>query len=93
MRVFEAAARHGSFVAAAGELSISRGAVSRTIRQLELFMGVELFWRGVCGVCLTQIGREYAQAVSPAIGQIAHASRAIRRNSQSQSSHSSHAAT
>jgi LysR family transcriptional regulator, glycine cleavage system transcriptional activator len=90
VRVFEAAARHGSFVAAAGELSITRGAVSRTIRQLELFMGVELFGRRACGVHLTQIGSEYACAVEPAIRQIAHASRAVRLNRQS---HSSHAAT
>lgn len=74
VRVFEAAARHENFVAAAKELSVSPGAVSRAVKQLEAFLGVPLFVRGVSGVELTDAARRYAHAVTPAIRQIALAS-------------------
>jgi LysR family transcriptional regulator, glycine cleavage system transcriptional activator len=74
VRAFEAAARHESFVTAAKELAVTPGAVSRTIRQLEAFMGVALFVRGVSGVELTSAARTYASAIAPAIRQIALAS-------------------
>lgn len=74
VRVFEAAARHENFVAAAKELFVSPGAVSRAVKQLEAFMGVPLFVRGVSGVELTDAARTYASAVTPAIQQIALAS-------------------
>jgi DNA-binding transcriptional LysR family regulator len=82
VRVFETAARHGSFVSAAGELSISRGAVSRTIKELEQFMRVALFVRSAHGVRLTDTGRDYARAIGPAIGEIARASILVRLDSR-----------
>ena len=45
LRVFEAAARHGSFTLAARELSVTQGAVSRQVKQLEAQLGVILFHR------------------------------------------------
>lgn len=78
IRAFETAARCGSFLAAARELSVSAGAVSRCIKELETFMGVELFLRRPCGVRLTAAGRLYAQALTPALRQIAEASAQIR---------------
>jgi LysR family glycine cleavage system transcriptional activator len=54
---FEAAARTGSFAAAAEELSVSAAAVSQHIRSLEDYLGVRLFLRGAHGVTLTPEGR------------------------------------
>ncbi len=45
LRAFEAAARHGSFTLAAQELSVTQGAVSRQIKQLENQLDVILFHR------------------------------------------------
>ncbi len=85
VRVFEAAARHGNFVAAARELSVSAGAVSRTVKELEEFMGVELFVRKARGVELTETAAAYARAIAPAIRQIAQASAELRSSAQHQS--------
>jgi LysR family glycine cleavage system transcriptional activator len=82
VRVFETAARHESFVSAARELSLSRGAVSRTIKELEGLMGVALFVRSAHGARLTDVGRDYARAISPAIGEIARASVQARLNAR-----------
>jgi LysR family transcriptional regulator, glycine cleavage system transcriptional activator len=78
LKVFEAAARHGNFAAAARELSLSRGAVSRTVRELEQFVSVALFVRNAHGVQLTEAGRGYAHAIRPAIGALARASVELR---------------
>jgi len=73
VRVFEASARNESFTAAAKELSVTPGAVSRTVKELEHFLGVKLFQRLTRGVELTRQGREYAAAIAPAIDIIAEA--------------------
>lgn len=46
IRVFEAAARHRSFVRAAEELHVTPAAVSQQIKSLEQYLGTELFSRG-----------------------------------------------
>jgi len=43
LEAFEAAARHGSFVGAAGELHLTPSAVSHRVRSLERQLGVVLF--------------------------------------------------
>ena len=48
MRVFEAAARLGSFKEAAGELAMTPTAVSHRIRNLEEELGQPLFRRSHC---------------------------------------------
>ncbi len=68
------AARTGSFVAAADLLSVSPGAVSRTVKELENYLGIKLFRRLPRGVELTAVGREYANRIAPAIHQIGEAS-------------------
>ena len=78
LRAFEAAARHKSFTAAAGDLFVTHGAVSRQIRQIEEFLGRRLFERLPRGVKLTDEGKEYAAIVRRAFEQIAEASDAIR---------------
>lgn len=45
LRAFEAAARHESYSAAAGELGLTHGAISHRIRELEADVGVSLFRR------------------------------------------------
>src|SRR6201999_1935380 len=50
LRAFEAAARTGSFSAAAEALSVTHGAVSRQIAKLERWLGQRLFERQARGV-------------------------------------------
>ena len=73
LRVFEAAARHGSFVRAAQELHVTHGAVSRQIRQLESHLGVPLFERRNRAVFLTRQGTELFAVCAAALAQLAEA--------------------
>jgi LysR family glycine cleavage system transcriptional activator len=45
LRALEAAARHGSYSAAARELAVTQGAISQQIRKLEAELGTRLFHR------------------------------------------------
>ena len=54
--VFDAAARNGSFTAAAAELNVSQPAVSRMLRQFEEYLGVRLFDRTAGRAVLTEEG-------------------------------------
>jgi LysR family glycine cleavage system transcriptional activator len=56
LRAFEAAARHGSFKLAAGELAVTPTAISHQIRVLEEYTGLALFDRQVRKVVLTASG-------------------------------------
>jgi LysR family glycine cleavage system transcriptional activator len=77
IRVFEAAARQGSFKAAAEELSLSPSAVSRHIRALELSLGVVLFERGFREVRLTEKSTHYARRLTEALRTIVDATEEI----------------
>ncbi|UWQ26723.1 LysR family transcriptional regulator [Leisingera aquaemixtae] len=57
LRAFEAAARHEGFIAAADELFVTRGAISRQVKILEDHIGVQLFHRNARGVELTAAGQ------------------------------------
>lgn len=63
LSTFEAAARHGSFAAAADELNLTPAAVSQHIKLLEETLEMKLFKRLPKGVELTDIGQAYAQPV------------------------------
>lgn len=63
LMAFEAAARHGSFARAAGELALTEGAISRQIGRLEAFLGVTLFERIGNRVRLLPNGERYATQV------------------------------
>ncbi len=78
MRAFEAAARNGSFTKAATELAITPAAVSQQVRHLEERLGVKLFLRQARGVVPTAAGKDYAQALGPALDQIATATQQAR---------------
>ncbi|WP_431266404.1 LysR substrate-binding domain-containing protein [Roseateles chitinivorans] len=58
LRAFEAAARLGSFKAAAEELAVTSTAISHQIRGLEALSGVSLFERQVRRVTLTEAGAQ-----------------------------------
>lgn len=49
LRAFEAAARHGSFSGAAGELNVTAAAVGQLVRGLEEWLGAPLFYRSTSG--------------------------------------------
>ncbi|RVC72900.1 LysR family transcriptional regulator [Mesorhizobium sp. M2A.F.Ca.ET.046.02.1.1] len=53
LRAFDAAARTGSFSAAAEKLNLTHGAVSRQIAKLEDWLGLKVFERNARGVSLT----------------------------------------
>ena len=57
LRAFEAAARSGSYVAAAEELDVSPAAISQQVRNLEDFLGRKLFMRFNNRVVLTDAGQ------------------------------------
>ncbi len=75
---FEAAARLGSFTAAAEELNLTQAAVSRQIRLLEQNLGRSLFTRAHRAVRLTPEGRDFQHTVSLALNHIANAARDLR---------------
>jgi LysR family glycine cleavage system transcriptional activator len=78
LRVFEVAARSGSFTAAAEELHLTPGAVSQQIRILEDFIGKPLFSREARGVTLTPAARRYHEAIHGSLEAIAAATAQLR---------------
>ena len=60
---FEASARNLSFTEAAKEMNVTRVAVSRQVRQLETFLGYDLFARGRSSIELTRAGRRLSRTV------------------------------
>jgi DNA-binding transcriptional LysR family regulator len=71
LRLFEAAARCGSFKRAAQELNLTPGALSHGIDSLEQWLDVDLFERKARGVILTPAGRQYLPYISEALSMIA----------------------
>ena len=67
LRIFEAAGRLGGFSAAAREFGLTQAAVSQRIRQLEHWLGRELFLRSSRGVSLTVAGESYLPHVQSAL--------------------------
>ena len=70
IRAFEACARNTSFTAAAEELCVSQGAVSRHIASLEAWLDVKLFRRVHRGIELTPQGSKYFRIIKGALDQI-----------------------
>jgi len=81
--VFEAVARLNSFSLAADELAVSQSAVSHQIKQLETYLGEQLFWRSGRTLSLTDEGRQYLDAVSSALLQIERASEQLLGHEES----------
>lgn len=72
IRVFETAARLGSFTAAAKELGLTQAAVSQRIKNLELRLGAQLFNRQARGVTLSTQGESWLPHVQAALAQLLH---------------------
>lgn len=70
LQAFEAAARSGSFVSAANELSISPAAVSQLVRSLEDQIGRKLFHRMNRRAVLTEAGREILPRLATAFEEL-----------------------
>lgn len=78
VRVFEAAARHQNFTAAAVELGMTQAAVSYQIKVIEERLGVALFRRERRRVVLTEAGARAAPGITRAFDAIDAAFAAIR---------------
>lgn len=70
LRTFDAAARQGSFTAAAAELNVTQAAISRQVASLERYLGVKLFVRRNRDIKLTDHGRRYAASIGKALSII-----------------------
>jgi LysR family transcriptional regulator, glycine cleavage system transcriptional activator len=78
MRAFEAAARLGRMNAAATELSVTPGAISRQVRQLEDSLDVRLFEGSKNKPTLTRAGQTLLPTLSDALDSIDAAIRNLR---------------
>ena len=78
-KAFESAARNLSFVKAADELCISKGAVSYQIKKLESELGTVLFRRTVRQVFLTEAGQKLHQTTTQLFAELEHSLQKISR--------------
>ncbi len=72
IKAFEAAARGGSFAAAAQELNVTPAAISRMVRLLEDRLALPLFQRRPNGLQLTPAGRAYQAGLTPILDALAN---------------------
>ena len=73
LRAFEAAARHLNFSRAADELTVTPGAVSQQIQNLEDYVGAALFKRTPKGLLLTDAAQTALPALREAFDRLAEA--------------------
>jgi LysR family glycine cleavage system transcriptional activator len=78
LRAFEAAARHGSFAAAAQELRVTDSAVSQQVRTLERYLGTRLFKRLPRGLLLTELGSTYLPVLTAGFDRLSEATTRLR---------------
>lgn len=76
--VFESVARLNSFSFAADELNITQSAVSHHIKQLEDYLGEQLFIRQGRKLELTSEGRNYLDSITGSLNQIARATENVK---------------
>jgi LysR family glycine cleavage system transcriptional activator len=79
LRVFEVAARTGSYAEAGAELGLTHGAVSRQIAALETWLGQRLFVRAGRRMAATQAARAFAAEVSLSFDRVISAADACGR--------------
>lgn len=79
IRTFCVVARYSSFKLAAEELCITTSAVSRQIKELEGYLGVQLFERGTRSLTITAAGRWLYDETEPLIRGIGHATESLLR--------------
>ncbi len=83
VRVFEAAARHENFTAAAAELAMTQAAVSYQVKLLEERLGVRLFQRERGRVALSEPGQRIATRLAKAFDDIDAAFASLRADDES----------
>jgi len=81
LRVFESAARLGSFKAAAEELHVTPSAVSHQIANLEAALNVPLFDRAGRRHSLNETGEAYSRAIHDALSRLSRATQEVADNS------------
>ena len=79
LRAVEAALRLGSFALAASELSVTQTAVSRLVREVELWLGQRLFERQANTLAVTEAGRLLAPRLSDAFRSLEAAVGSLQR--------------
>lgn len=77
LRAFEATARHLSFTLAAQELGLTQSAVSQHVRNLELYLGRDLFIRSTRALALTEAGGNYLPTVREAFDMLTQGTRSV----------------
>ncbi|MEI4196993.1 LysR family transcriptional regulator [Roseovarius sp. E0-M6] len=77
LRAFEATARHLSFTMAAEELGLTQSAVSQHVRNLENFLGRDLFIRRTRALDLTEAGGNYLPTVREAFDMLTQGTRSV----------------
>ncbi|MDE2255136.1 MAG: LysR family transcriptional regulator [Betaproteobacteria bacterium] len=82
LRAFEAAARLGSFTAAARELFVTQSALSRQIQALEAEVGVALFLREGPRVRLAEAGERFAATLRPVLATLDDAVEDLRQSTR-----------
>ncbi len=80
LRAFEAAARHGSFSAAARDLNVTHAAVAQQVRALEAHVGARLVRREGRGIALTEAGRQLAVPTREAFALMAQSISQLRQS-------------
>lgn len=80
--IFIAAARNGSFTAAAAQLGMTKSAVGKSIARLEDRLGVRLFHRTTRRITLTVDGAAYFESCAGAFDTIRDAERALQSGRQ-----------
>ncbi|RUR29484.1 LysR family transcriptional regulator [Vreelandella andesensis] len=82
LRAFEATARLGSVTAAADELSVTHGAVSRQLKSLDDYFGVALFAKSGRGLVLTHHGEQLQSGVGEAFTRLRDSCAALKHEVQ-----------
>lgn len=77
--IFEAAARHLNFTAAAREIGSTQSSVSQQMRGLERKLELQLFKRVYRGVALTEPGKQLYDAVESGFQQMANCLEALQK--------------
>lgn len=79
LRAVESVTRLGSFTAAADELCVTQGAISRLVRTVEQDLGVRLFDRSGPKFKTTEAGERYANALGEAFQIMGAATRSLQQ--------------
>ena len=79
-----AVGEYGSFIAAAARLRMSQPALTRTIKRVEMALGVRLFERSTRHVQITPAGREFAAVAERILNDLRITVRSIREVAEEQ---------